>query len=47
MKLKDKVALVAGGGQGIGEGIALCLAEEGADVTVADLNADNARKVAE
>ena len=47
MKLKDKVALIAGGGQGIGEGIALCLAEEGADIAIADVNADNARKVAE
>jgi NAD(P)-dependent dehydrogenase (short-subunit alcohol dehydrogenase family) len=47
MKLKNKVALVAGGGQGIGEGIALCLADEGADVAIADINADNARMVAE
>jgi len=47
MKLKDKVALIAGGGQGIGEGISLCLAEEGADVAIADINGDNARKVAE
>jgi NAD(P)-dependent dehydrogenase (short-subunit alcohol dehydrogenase family) len=47
MKLKDKVALVAGGGQGIGEGIARCLAEEGADVAIVDINADNAKKVAE
>jgi len=47
MKLQGKVALVAGGGQGIGEGISLCLAEEGADVAIADINADNASKVAE
>jgi NAD(P)-dependent dehydrogenase (short-subunit alcohol dehydrogenase family) len=47
VKLKDKVALIAGGGQGIGEGISLCLAEEGADIAVADLNVDNAKKVAE
>ena len=47
MKLKGKVALVAGGGQGIGEGISLCFAEEGADVAIADINADNAKKVAE
>jgi NAD(P)-dependent dehydrogenase (short-subunit alcohol dehydrogenase family) len=46
MKLKGKVALIAGGGQGIGEGISLCLAEEGADITVADINIENAKKVA-
>ena len=46
MKLKGKVALVAGGGQGIGEGISLCFAEEGADVAIADINAENAKKVA-
>ncbi|MGO9017919.1 MAG: SDR family NAD(P)-dependent oxidoreductase [Syntrophobacteraceae bacterium] len=47
MKLKDKVALVAGGGQGIGEGICLCFSEEGADVAVVDINIDNANRVAE
>jgi len=47
MKLEDKVALVAGGGQGIGEGIVLCLAEEGADVAIADINIDKAKKVAD
>jgi NAD(P)-dependent dehydrogenase (short-subunit alcohol dehydrogenase family) len=46
MKLEGKVALVAGGGQGIGEGIARCLAEEGADVAVCDISIENAKKVA-
>jgi len=45
MRLKDKVAIVSGGGQGIGEGIVKCLAEEGADVAIVDLNGDNAEKV--
>jgi len=45
MKLQDKVAVVTGGGQGIGQGIALCLAEEGADVAIIDINGDNARNV--
>ena len=47
MKLVGKTALVAGGGQGIGEGIARCLAEEGADVAISDINIENAKKVAD
>jgi NAD(P)-dependent dehydrogenase (short-subunit alcohol dehydrogenase family) len=47
MKLEGKVAIVTGGGQGIGRGIVLCLAEEGADVVIVDLNEDTSRKVAE
>ncbi|MCL2003200.1 MAG: SDR family oxidoreductase [Oscillospiraceae bacterium] len=37
MRLKDKVAVVTGGAQGFGAGIAQCLADEGAAVVVADL----------
>jgi 3-oxoacyl-[acyl-carrier protein] reductase len=37
MKLKDKVAIVTGAGQGIGREIALALAKEGAKVVVTDI----------
>jgi NAD(P)-dependent dehydrogenase (short-subunit alcohol dehydrogenase family) len=45
MKLKDKVAVVAGGGSGMGETTARLFAQEGASVIVADLNEDAAEKV--
>jgi meso-butanediol dehydrogenase/(S,S)-butanediol dehydrogenase/diacetyl reductase len=47
VKLGGKVAIVTGGGMGIGEGIAICLAEEGADVAVFDLNLQAATQVVE
>ena len=46
MLLKDKVALVTGGGQGIGEAVAKCYAREGAKVVVVDYNEETANKVA-
>lgn len=47
MLLEKKVAIVTGGAQGIGKAIAMSLANQGADVVVADLNMEKARGVAE
>jgi len=44
-RLRDKVAVVTGGGGGIGGGIALTLAREGANLVIADMRADLAEKV--
>jgi NAD(P)-dependent dehydrogenase (short-subunit alcohol dehydrogenase family) len=46
-RLKKKSAIVTGAGQGIGKAVALRLAREGADVVVADINAQTAKQVAE
>ncbi len=47
MLLENKVAIVTGGGQGIGKSIAKVYAKEGAKVVIADINLENATKVAQ
>jgi len=47
MRLAGKVAIVTGGAQGIGRGIVLCMAKEGADIAIADLKVEEAAKVAD
>ena len=46
MTLKDKVAVVTGGAQGIGRAVALGMGREGAKVVVADLQSEKAQSVA-
>lgn len=46
MKLKDKVSIITGAGQGIGEAYARRFAQEGAKVVVADINQEKGRAVA-
>ncbi len=45
-RLENKVAIVTGSGRGLGKGIALKLAAEGASVVVADLNTEDAQNCA-
>ncbi len=46
MRLVEKVALVTGGGAGIGRAIVLALAREGADLLIPDIRLDSAEAVA-
>jgi NAD(P)-dependent dehydrogenase (short-subunit alcohol dehydrogenase family) len=46
MRLVDKKAIVTGAGQGIGRSIALKLAQEGADVVIAEMNPDTGTQAA-
>lgn len=45
--LKDQVALVTGAGAGIGQAIALAMADEGAIVAVSDIDAASAQRTAD
>jgi NAD(P)-dependent dehydrogenase (short-subunit alcohol dehydrogenase family) len=45
MRLKGKVAMVTGGGSGIGRAIVLALAREGADILIPDIQMSNAEAV--
>ncbi len=46
MNVSGRVAIVTGGGQGIGKAICLKLASYGADVAVVDVNLENAQQTA-
>lgn len=47
MKLANKVAIVTGGGSGIGRAVGLAFAREGANVVIADENGQDANRVVE
>ena len=46
MDVSGKIAIVTGGGRGIGRGISLALARNGTDIVIADIIVENAESVA-
>ena len=46
MRLKNKTAIVTGGGSGFGAGIATSFSKEGAKVFIADIDLEKAKAVA-
>ena len=44
MKLKDRIAIVTGGGKGIGAEICLRLASEGAKIVIAEMDIEMVKK---
>ena len=46
-RLDNRKAIVTGGASGLGEGMAIALAEAGADVVIADVNLEDAKRVQE
>jgi len=47
MRLKDRVAIVTGGGAGIGRSVCVNMVKEGAKVVVADINQETAQETAD
>ena len=46
-ELKDRVAIVTGGAQGLGEAIAIRMGKEGCHVVVSDINTEKANTVSD
>ena len=47
MKLEGKAAIITGAGRGIGQGIACCFAEEGADLALCSRSLTEVEKTAQ
>ena len=47
MRVGGRVAMITGGASGIGRACAIMMAREGADIVIADINADNAGRTAQ
>ncbi len=47
MILQDKTTIVTGAGSGLGEGIALAMAKEGANIVIADINEEGGNRTLE